>query len=898
MPGLIVTLDGSSTGYEAMLARSVGQAKAAGKEISLSLSQQIAVLEVAKTKAVPGSRGDLAIDRRLAAARTELAKDTEIQILAIKRAAGVQLSAAEAMRLREAGLEYRALGIVAAETEAWKIAANKQAMAKVISQEHEAAMMLQVAQDEEVAAVEAAEAAKIAANQAAITQIMAQEKAAGVVYENEKAAELAAFDILEGEKAAAAAAAEAEKVLANQAAIAQIIAQERAAGAVYENEKAAEVAAADILEGEKAAAALKANELIKLSDQEKTAAMIRDTQGALEWAQVADEARTAQVAKEAAEQVAITRAANIAMVASVAQAGSVMSGFGHGGGAGGGISGMMRETLVIFREIGRGNLTRVPGSLLLLLQYTGLLNAMMKNQKTEAMLAAAAEDKLAVSMSRTAMAAQAKLRAAQLAAGMDLRGVELKAAEAAVATADATAQSMRAEATMLAAAGSAKSADAAAANILAMEAEADLAIKDAQAQVLRARESAAAAAVVKASAGTTAAAVLMMMLPVLLLVAAIVAWYVAYKELSEALHRHNNEMKIAEETARAYNLSIVDTIELQNRLTEATKKTTDAIRKMNEEKDHAVENAQGVADAIRSEAEAASALYDAEVKGKLLDVDIAEKSHKISAEEATKERAAIREQAVKDKAAAKQDELDAQESAADAAAGEAEAQAKAAQDAFQAAEDKINKDPRGVDRKTKMVEMEKAEKELQRQLEAAQKANSDALTGGLFGGVDKKERAKTQEEIDHIEAALKTVALNKGKLKAAMSPDELAAAEAERIANEKTDAAKTLGTTANKAGIAAATNAANAPAQTAAEIANLEKQKKLDLIKEEEKKPEKKSGSAFQTTERERIGLGASSSVQVSMLDFTKKIAQNTAESKAILQYMHTHLKEGAGGFE
>ena len=86
----------------------------------------------------------------------------------------------------------------------------------------------------------------------------------------------------------------------------------------------------------------------------------------------------------------------------------------HGTGAGGGISGIMRETLVIFREIGRGNMTRVPGSLLLLLQYTGMLNLMMKGEKTEALLAAAAQEKLAKSTARAALAAEAKVRAQQI----------------------------------------------------------------------------------------------------------------------------------------------------------------------------------------------------------------------------------------------------------------------------------------------------------------------------------------------------------------------------------------------------------------------------------------------------------------------------------------------------
>ena len=57
-------------------------------------------------------------------------------------------------------------------------------------------------------------------------------------------------------------------------------------------------------------------------------------------------------------------------------------------------------------------------------------------------------------------------------------------------------------------------------------------------------------------------------------------------------------------------------------------------------------------------------------------------------------------------------------------------------------------------------------------------------------------------------------------------------------------------------------------------------------------------GGRADVTERERIGLGAGSSVQVSILDFTKQIARNTHDSKAVLDYIHQHMKENEGGFD
>ena len=106
-----------------MLQNSVAQAKMAGKEIQLSLKSQIAILDNAEKSAQ--GQNLFAIQQRLSAARTELAKEEDIKILAMNRAAGVQLSLAQAMRLKEAGLEYRSLTTVAAEAEAMKVAANR-----------------------------------------------------------------------------------------------------------------------------------------------------------------------------------------------------------------------------------------------------------------------------------------------------------------------------------------------------------------------------------------------------------------------------------------------------------------------------------------------------------------------------------------------------------------------------------------------------------------------------------------------------------------------------------------------------------------------------------------------------------------------------------------------------
>ena len=270
--------------------------------------------------------------------------------------------------------------------------------------------------------------------------------------------EKAITNIVEGaaaERMAIDQATTAERLASNQEAIAVIVAEEKAAGIVYENQKAAELAALDIVENEKIALAIKTAAAQKLIDAETTTALIASTQGALEWAQIAEEERVALAAKAAAERVAIMKAEQLAMLTTVATKGIAGSAFGHYGGPGGGISGIMRETLVIFRELGRGNLTRVPGSVLLLAQYMGILGVVVKSTAAESILAAAAEEKLAGSMARAALVAEAK-------AARSLEATTAVGADVAATEALALADMESADAARLAAVAQTQKAEAAA----------------------------------------------------------------------------------------------------------------------------------------------------------------------------------------------------------------------------------------------------------------------------------------------------------------------------------------------------------------------------------------------------------------------------------------------------
>jgi hypothetical protein len=111
-----------------------------------------------------------------------------------------------------------------------------------------------------------------------------------------------------------------------------------------------------------------------------------------------------------------SRVANIATALSVASMGGMASSFGAGGGPGGGLSGIMREVFVIGREFLKGNWSRIPGSVVLLAQYMGVLGVMIKSTAQAAIFHAAAENKLSASMANTFLAANAKAQASMTAA--------------------------------------------------------------------------------------------------------------------------------------------------------------------------------------------------------------------------------------------------------------------------------------------------------------------------------------------------------------------------------------------------------------------------------------------------------------------------------------------------
>ena len=64
--------------------------------------------------------------------------------------------------------------------------------------------------------------------------------------------------------------------------------------------------------------------------------------------------------------------------------------------------------------------------------------------------------------------------------------------------------------------------------------------------------------------------------------------------------------------------------------------------------------------------------------------------------------------------------------------------------------------------------------------------------------------------------------------------------------------------------------------------------------------PSKRHGAAGRTdiTERERIGLGAASSIQVSLLEYTKQSAQYNGITANSLQRIEQYMKNNEGAFD
>lgn len=246
-----------------------------------------------------------------------------------------------------------------------------------------------------------------------------------------------------------------------------------------------------------------------------------------------------------------------------------------------GQSGIIRETLVLMREISRGNFTRVPGSLSILLQKMGVLNLILRDSSRASRMVAEAWEAQSRAASIAAIAATRKASASLAAFEADAANTEATLAQAVADEEGAAAAIMNAKATQMKA-------------VAAQEAAA----AEAESAVVALGPLAAGAAVV---------------------IGLLAGVYLAYKQVQSVknmftglpvkdfhpdyIGKKNQSSNRAAEEQKEINNEVKKTIELYNsaaksaeRVSEATKNHFEHLRKMNSyERDPAKKAAQELA---------------------------------------------------------------------------------------------------------------------------------------------------------------------------------------------------------------------------------------------------------------------------------------------------------------
>ena len=303
--------------------------------------------------------------------------------------------------------------------------------------------------------------------------------------------------------------------------------------------------------------------------------------------------------------------AEMAQVKAIAQ-GVSGGGGGHGGlsglSAGGGMSGVMRESLVIMREIGRGNWARVPGSITLMLQYMGAFSKILKVTHSDLAQHALDLEKEAQAMAKAALAESVR------------NGTSKLRQEAALAM--AAAEKARAAGT----------ADASALTVIAKQREA---------------AAYAEAAAVEGNASTA------MLGPIGWLIAAVVA-------LGAAVYfTFNYFKKLAtqqENMAAAMGMGADQTERQTKRMNEqadAARKLAVEIANLHKHHKTLAEVSDEAVDSIKREAEAQMEHAKNSKQIRLDEIDLAEKMHQISKQDATRMRTEVEINAVKEEQAIK-----------------------------------------------------------------------------------------------------------------------------------------------------------------------------------------------------------------------------------------------------
>ena len=319
-----------------------------------------------------------------------------------------------------------------------------------------------------------------------------------------------------------------------------------------------------------------------------------------------------------------------------------------------GMTGVIRETTVIGREIAMGRgLGRVLGSMTLLVQY-------LKSYVSGADKAASYTEQLAAGYQRLALQANVAAIAA------------MKKAEASAA--DAFATNLEDKETIAAAdADAAKAASAQAAAVAAQE------------KAVAATEAAEAEQLEAAADGEVTAASLPLMAIFFGLIAVLALLYGAYKVVTAIIRSHTAAQIEAQKVAYSLKLTFGEEADAIEKLRKEAEKTDDALAKLGESHDKTAKHVQDSIAAWDSYYEAHKKATDLMKEGALTKIDIAEKTGSISKSEAINERANVETLALKRQSDIEEQQLrnkrDALASAAEKAAKDADKKAKEAKDA-------------------------------------------------------------------------------------------------------------------------------------------------------------------------------------------------------------------------
>lgn len=511
---------------------------------------------------------------------------------------------------------------------------------------------------------------------------------------------------------------------------------------------------------------------------------------------------------------------------------------GHGGlglSSGGGTSGMMRESLVILREIGRGNWARVPGSITLLIQYMGGLSKILKVTHSDLAQHALALEKEAQAMAKAALAEAVKNGTSKL-------QLEATKAKAAAAAAQTVFLEKEAVANQAAAAAEVNAAELQVAAGQAKVQASNLAV------IAKQREAAAYAE----AAQIEGAATTVSLGPIGWLAAAVVALGVAaYFVLNRMAKIAQLQENLAEATGHVNDQAERQTKRMHDQA-DAARKLAEEIANVHRHQKTLAEISDEATESLRRNAQAKADVTKADKQLKLDEIDLLEKMHKISAQEATRRRANVEIEAAKTEQQNKVDALALEKMRRRRDLEDAEEADAAATKAYEAAAKKSGAaGPQGTAATNRLADLTRQEEFLSKYSDALNKRELNigdwktstlgkgmvaasmglqSITGTKTVTVDGKEMPVADQK--DIDAQLARARAARATAQKGMTDAEVATAQAKARMDEAAASRLRLQVESDKAGIALADQQKNGAALTAKQIEDINLKQSTALYEE------------------------------------------------------------------